>query len=329
MGSKNIILDTDIGPDCDDAGALALLNLYANQGRCRILGISHCTSNPYGAGTIDVISRYYGRPDIPIATYYGKGFLTDEVCMRYNRYLTTHFPNRYRMAQPEEAVGMYRRILAAQRDRSVEFIGIGPMNNLSDLLDSKPDIHSDLGGAELVRRKVKKLTMMAGAFRCSSREMVDRAERIGKKKIEDMAEFNVECDIPAARNVAENWPTPKAYLGFEAGLIYTGKSLIDSAPEDNPVRLAYKLHAGSGSGERHSWDPLTVEYAIVDGCPHFRESVRGWVRFDERGRTIWTPDEKGQDCFLELNMEEEKIVDDINALLIAPPGRRGQMTAAG
>ena len=95
MGTKNIIIDTDIGPDCDDVGALAMLNIYANQGLCRILGVSHCTSNPYGAGTIDVINRYYGRPDVAIGTYYGEGFLTDEVCMRYNRFITTHFPNRY------------------------------------------------------------------------------------------------------------------------------------------------------------------------------------------------------------------------------------------
>lgn len=27
---KNIILDTDIDPDCDDGGALALLNAYAD-----------------------------------------------------------------------------------------------------------------------------------------------------------------------------------------------------------------------------------------------------------------------------------------------------------
>ena len=82
MGTKNIIIDTDIGPDCDDVGALAMLNIYANQGLCRILGVSHCTSNPYGAGTIDVINRYYGRPDVAIGTYYGEGFLTDEICMR-------------------------------------------------------------------------------------------------------------------------------------------------------------------------------------------------------------------------------------------------------
>ena len=73
MHRKNIILDTDIGPDCDDVAALAVLNLLADRGLCRILGVSHCTSNPYGAGMIDVINRYYGRPDIAISTYGGKG----------------------------------------------------------------------------------------------------------------------------------------------------------------------------------------------------------------------------------------------------------------
>ena len=328
MGTKNIIIDTDIGPDCDDVGALAMLNIYANQGLCRILGVSHCTSNPYGAGTIDVINRYYGRPDIAIGTYYGEGFLTDEVCMRYNRFITTHFPNRYQSEQPQEAVDMYRSILAAQPDGSVEFIGIGPMNNLSNLLNSGSDRFSNLDGRELVRRKVSRLTMMAGAFRCSSKAVADRAERIGNGKIEDMAEFNVACDIPAAQNVAANWPTPKAYLGFEAGLIMTGKSLMVLAPENHPVRLAYKLHGLSESGERYSWDLLTVEYAVVEGCRHFRESSRGYVRFDDMGRTIWRLDEGGTDCFLELALAEERIIEDINALLITPPRQTCRMAAA-
>ncbi len=324
MYGKNIILDTDIGSDCDDAAALAVLNLLADQGLCRILGISHCTSNPYGAGTIDAINRYYGRPDITISTYGGKGFLMDETCMSYNRFIATHYPNRYQVCQPEEAVGMYRRILAAQEDGSVEIIGIGSMNNLSDLLDSEPDRHSDSDGISLVRRKVSKLTMMAGAFRCSSRAVVERAQRLAKARIEDMTEYNVECDIPAARNVAEKWPTPKAYLGFEAGLILIGGGLRH-VPGTHPIRVAFELH-GSAEG-RFSWDPLTVEYAVVEGCPHFRESARGTVRFDENGRTRWTPDENGLDCFVELAQEDEKVAADLDALLARPPHGLGQWSA--
>ena len=315
MRVKNIIMDTDIGPDCDDVGALAMLNIFADQGLCRILGVSHCTSNPYGAGMIDVINRYYGRPDVEISTYYGEGFLADEVCMRYNRHIATHFPNRYMTSQPGEAVEMYRRILSAQEDRSVELIGIGPMNNLSALLDSEPDRYSDLDGHALVKRKVAKLTMMAGAFRCSDCEITGRAEAQSRQKIEDISEFNVFCDIPAARNVAGNWPTPKAYIGFEAGLITTGRSLR-TPPERHPVRLAYELH--NRAGERYSWDLLTVEYAVVDNCPHFRESAPGRVRFDEKGRTRWTQDGTGQDCFVELAQPEEQIVEDIDKLLTVP-----------
>ena len=174
---------------------------------------------------------------------------------------------------------------------------------------------------------MSKLTMMAGAFRCSSKEAVERAQRLGKMRIEDMAEYNVECDIPAARNVAEKWPTRKAYLGFEAGLILTGGSLGRCVPGNHPVRVAYELH-GSSKG-RFSWDPLTVEYAVVEGCPHFRESARGTVRFDEKGRTRWMPDESGQDCFVELAQEDEEVAADLDALLIRPPRGLGQSSAAG
>lgn len=34
-----IILDTDIGPDCDDAGAIAVLNVLADKGEANILGL--------------------------------------------------------------------------------------------------------------------------------------------------------------------------------------------------------------------------------------------------------------------------------------------------
>ena len=250
-----------------------------------------------------------------ISTYYGKGFLSEERYLRYNRYIATHLPNRYKRMRPGEAVQMYRRLLADQKDKSVEFIAIGPMNNLSALLDSKPDTYSALNGIELVERKIKRITMMAGVFRCSSEAVTDQVERERKQRIEDVTEFNVACDIPAAQNVAENWPTPKAYLGYEAGLLVTGKYLHTAVPESHPVRLAYRLH--TENGERCSWDLLTVAYAVNEEW--FRESERGMVRFDDRGATIWTPDQKGQDCFIELTQSEEVVAEALNRLLVTPP----------
>jgi len=310
---KNIILDTDIGPDCDDAGALALLHLLADQGYCRILGVAHCTSNPYGAGTIDVINRYYGRPDINVSTYSGEGFLVAENCMKYNRYITTHFPNRYQAEQPEDAVKMYRRLLGSSEDKSVECIAIGPQNNLSALLDSQPDEYSSFNGAELVERKVKRLTIMGGVFRGSSQRISDRVEAFSKKKIEEIAEWNIGCDIQAARNVADHWNTPKVYVGLEAGLILTGAGMQETLPEEHPVRLAYRLF--TKNGERYSWDLLAVESAVVDDSPHYKKSAAGRIQFSEEGITLYTPLENGSDYYIELAQPDEVIAGDINRLL--------------
>lgn len=292
------------------------MNLLADQGLCRILGSACCTSSPYGAGTIDAINRYYGRPDIEISTYYGEGFLTEERYTKYNRYITTHLPNRYKRKRPGEAVQMYRRKLAEQEDESVECIAIGPLNNLSALLDSQPDAYSELNGSDLVRRKVKRLIMMAGEFSNVSDVAAERRESEEKECKRD-AEFNVACDIPAAKNVAENWPTPKIYLGFEAGLVVTGKYLHSAVPESHPVRLAYQLH--TKTGERYSWDLLTVIYAVDEECTWFRESERGVVRIDDRGMTRWTPDPKGQDRFIKLAQPDEFIAEALNRMLITPP----------
>lgn len=324
MDMKKIILDTDIGPDCDDAGALAILNILADRGYCCILGVGHCTSNPYGAGTVDAINRYYGRTDVEIGTCYREGFLTEEVCMSYNKYITEHFPNRYQKEAPEEVVSMYRRILAAQDDKSVEFVAIGPLNNLSDLLNSKGDEYSPLDGSGLVEQKVSKLTIMGGIFRGSSEMVSTRVERFAEQKIEEMTEWNIGCDIPAAQNVAEHWKTPKAYIGLEAGLIVTGTTLKDHLPENHPVRLAYRLYNKNKEEGRYSWDLLTVEHAVAENSPHYKKSQAGTVRFDEKGRTIWTPDEKGMDYFVELAESEEKIVDDLDELLYLIPSGKFQ-----
>ena len=45
LTSIPIILDTDIGPDCDDVGAISVLHALANNGETEILGIMCCTSS--------------------------------------------------------------------------------------------------------------------------------------------------------------------------------------------------------------------------------------------------------------------------------------------
>lgn len=308
-----VILDTDIGPDCDDAAAIALLNILSNMGYCKILGIGHCTSNQYGAGTIDAICRYYGNCYVPIGTTDRKGFLCSDDCMKYNKWITTNFTNRFRSQQPENVVSLYRKLLASENDNSVDFISIGPLNDLSDLLSSSADSYFPDNGTELVRKKVRKLTIMGGIYPSSYNKQKYISELLGQPYCQ-ISEYNIECDIEAAQHVATEWPTEKVYLGFEAGLVKIGNCFQTDINKGNPVKTAYTLY--SKDGQRYSWDPLTVEYAILSDNPDFHLSPAGMVRFDKKGRTIWKEDANGYERYVQLAKKEDKIAADLEQLFI-------------
>lgn len=313
MEGKRIIIDTDIGPDCDDVGAIALANIYENYNLCNIIGIGHCTSNQYGAGTIDVICGFYGHPNIAIGTYYGNGFLADENCMRYNQKITMQFPNRYRTQKPEEVVSMYRRLLSCQEDHSITFVAIGPLNNLAALIESKADVYSELDGYNLVSKKVSSLVSMGGIFHSGNEEQEAITEREIQCPIDEYKEFNIYCDIKSAQKIAERWPTSKTFLGFELGLMKTGIPCDVAVPDNHPVKMAYDLYTEDGL--RQSWDLLTMEYAIDESSKHYILSEPGNINFDNEGHTIWKKNKYGKDKYVKLAQPSGQIASDISRML--------------
>ena len=56
MEKRRIILDTDIGPDCDDCGALAILDRACADGKIDLLGVTHCTSDLLSVDVIAAIN---------------------------------------------------------------------------------------------------------------------------------------------------------------------------------------------------------------------------------------------------------------------------------
>lgn len=283
----NYLLDTDIGPDCDDAAALALAVCYARRHGNKLLAVTHCTSSPWGAGAIRAILDWYGAKNVPVGTLKEPGFLTGPEYERYNRALAESVSSAAREA--EESTRLLRRTLAAQSDASAEFIAIGPLKNLANLLASGADEYSPLPGRELVARKVTRLTLMAGNFAPGC----------------DSAEWNVEMDVPAARRVAEDWPGEMVYCGFEVGAQVTALREPCSLAPDNPVRRAYKLHS-DGNG-RFSWDLCTVQWAM-DGQPDcYALSPAGIIEIDGRGVTHWREAQNGQHRFLSLNADPARI----------------------
>ena len=83
-------------------------------------------------------------------------------------------------------------------------------------------------------------------------------------------EFNVYCDVPASKVVADEWPTEIVFSGFEIGnVILTGKKLVQMNVENSPVKDAYALCFTEGDPEgRMSWDHTAVLVAIKGYEPY-------------------------------------------------------------
>ena len=188
---------------------------------------------------------------------------------------------------------------------------------MSALLDSPADGVSPLTGRELVEKKVAKLTMMAGMFRHSDPERAKLGESFVKTTAEEYREYNVICDIAAARNVAANWPTPKSYCGIECGFMKTGATL-KTQTYANPVKRVFELYSEKDA-LRESFDPMTVIYALDPDSGLMRDSEPGTVRFNEKGCTVFTPDPEGQDHFAEMIKDEAACAEYMNALLAIKP----------
>jgi hypothetical protein len=265
MERINLILDTDIGPDCDDAGALGLLHLLAKRVDMKILAMTHCTSSPYGCGCIDAINRAYGHTEIPVGTLETDGFLVGDDYEKYNKYICQNYKNSYKSKESlRSALEILKAALRSADDNSVTFVSIGPLPNLANLIEDKE-------GFQLVKSKVKLLVSMGGG--------------------QSDAEWNILMDIKSAKTVCERWPSPIWFSPYETGVsIITGRSW-GAMSENHPVRKAYDLHSPGG---RMSWD-LTAVWAAVMGCePYFKLSEKGNVVVTDEGITIFTQDSQGR-----------------------------------
>ena len=68
-----VIFDSDMGPDYDDVGAIALLHAMADSGYATILATVASTKYEGVAGVFDVFNTYFKRPGILIGVPKGKG----------------------------------------------------------------------------------------------------------------------------------------------------------------------------------------------------------------------------------------------------------------
>src|ERR1700692_4884010 len=134
-----IIFDSDMGPDYDDVGAITLLHAFADSGEAKILATVASTKYDGVACVLSVFNTYFNREDIPIGIPKGNAqtlrdwqHWTDTLIQRYPHRVNNNL-------EAEDAVGLYRKILAKQSAKSVVIVTIGFLTNLEGLLKSKAD----------------------------------------------------------------------------------------------------------------------------------------------------------------------------------------------
>jgi inosine-uridine nucleoside N-ribohydrolase len=245
-----IIFDTDMNSDCDDVGALAIVNALQKLGECALIacGVSVSAADPVNA--VDAINTWYGRGDVPIGRFAGNPTI-EETSNSWTTYLKNNLPNDIGDGSlVPSATEIYRQALADAADGSVVIIQVGFASNTYELLSSSADRISAMTGEELIKTKVARLVVMGGRY-----------QRTGQSP-----EYNFQSDKTRANYVVANWPTPIFFIGAENGdQTLSGNTLDDNTPSNNPVRVAYAQY-GSSNG-RQSWDPITALYAVRGSAP--------------------------------------------------------------
>lgn len=314
---EKIIIDTDLGFDCDDAGALAIANKLKNEGKIDILAVTHSVNKKIGCDAIKLINDYYGNPDIPVGTAERYALNVDEFYEEF--YAKFHyaesFPGwvekptfykilnklnleKYKNEVYRSAKEVIVEALEKCEDKSVTVLCIGQANNVADVLNEN---------SAWFYRKVKRVVIMCGNFNDYEYEY-----RLG-----DMywiGEFNVILDVKSMQKLFANKDLPVYVLDFNQSFdVLSGEGL--AAQKGNPVRDAYIAHKVGATLNMPSWDIMALMFASGEFDDMFSLSRKGAVSVDDNGKTTFSSD-SGEHRLVYRKTDQKEFSECINELFM-------------
>lgn len=309
-----LIFDTDMGNDVDDTLALGMIHALESRGHCRLIAVTSTKDHPLSAPFIDAVNTFYHRGDVPVGAV--RGGVTPEK----GKYLgiiegvdgdRPRYPHALKDgAQAPDATAVLRKALAAEADGSVAIAQVGFSSNLARLLDSPADDVSPLRGRDLVSKKVKVLSLMAGAFK----------DIEGRKN--PHREYNVIKDIPAAQKVVSEWPTPLVFSGYEIGIAipYPAESILRDYGyvRHHPLVESYVVY-NPPPHNRPTWDLTSVLYAVWPDRGYFDMSPEGKATVTAEGITHFTPEPGGSHRYLVASKDQVVRVTEAFVQLCSQP----------
>lgn len=286
----NIIFETDMGNDIDDAMALDMLYKWVEDGKVNLLAVMINKEGSAPAEYIDIMNTFYGHQvpigvrcgDAPAKTG-GVNFAQVISDMKDGAGQPMFARSLPRCDTLPDAVSLYRQILSEMPDKSVKIISVGFLGNLGALLESN---------RELIEKKVISLTTMGGWFTAPN------------------AEFNISGDLAASRKVFAGWPTEIVTSPFEVGaaICYPGESIEKDLDWGipHPMREGYLAYCPMPH-DRPCWD-LTATLYAVEGAEWFTVSEPGIIDVSEDGLTTFTPQSDGRHRYLSVTPEQAEAI---------------------
>ena len=312
-----LIFDTDIGNDVDDVLALGMIHSLQDRGACRLLAVTITKDSELAGPFVDLLNTFYHRGSTPIGMVRpGKtpepGKFLPMAAEKTNG--TFRYPHKLiRSDDAPEAVGLLRKLLAAEPDGSVSIAQVGFSTNLARLLDSPADRYSAMVGRDLIKAKVKVLSVMAGAFQTIQGNS-------------HFCEYNVVQDIANCRKLADEWPTEVVWSGFEIGIAlpYPSESIIKDYGyvPDHPVAESYRRY-DPPPANRPTWDLTSVLYAVHPERGYFDVSPPGRITVETDGFTKFEPKAEGNHRYLILSeLQKARTLEALVQLSSQPPTTR-------
>ena len=289
---KQIFIDTDMGSDCDDVAAVAILAHFHKLGKINLLGVSHTSANPRVEEYLDMVCRFYGykTKNLAVASKewgvgeFREGFFDDVL-----NGFSYHAPGL-----GLNAVQLMRKQLSNVKDATI--LCIGPLNNMSRFLDSTPDEISPLSGEEILAKNVKEVVIMGGIFADKRYDFYGETFDV---------EYNIKLDACSSKNFIENCPAKITFVEFELG--YNVKTFGDTVASavETPIKRAYKLFKADS---RESWDVIAALYCVFGENGYYRASAAGECVVKNNGKTNFYEKQGGKHCYLIETASKESIV---------------------
>ncbi|MCQ2461841.1 MAG: nucleoside hydrolase [Clostridia bacterium] len=297
---EKIFLDLNIDGDCTNLGALAVLNVLANNGKAEILGTTACFKSPLATGCIKAINEYYGNGYLPVGILHRQDETHPTPFMKpVNENFRPDAPDG---EDAPDTVGVMRRVLSLQDDNSVTLVITGCFASFEALLKSGEDEHSPLSGQLLAEKKIKRVVVMGGSF-----------DTFGDVPF---GENNIAVQIPAAKYVTQHWKKELVLSAYEIGIRTTSlKEFRLHGSRSHPLQMMYEINDGDGFKDGNpSWDHTAVLEGALPG-EYFNYHEYGEIEITDDGHTVWHEKEGGKHTYLLPKTPLDDVAAVINDLI--------------